>query len=118
MECIVDCQYRVVYDKGCLVVENPIVGLTDILIDTATHPELTNMGHSELGKYKERMLANANSLPFYYFCGLGFADPKDRDEFLVNIITVGKYVITKDGWMHPDWKAILEQKYSHKLKFS
>jgi len=89
--------YRVAYADGCLVVENPIVGFVEVFADTSTRPELVSMTAAELDEFREKMVNKANSQPFYYFFGLGFADPKDRNEFLVNITTAGDYVVSRQG---------------------
>lgn len=109
--------YRVCYVQGCLSVEeftppnqyaeSPFGKLNKIaLCNEASRPEIMDL------KLKDLELAireEANSLPWYYFCGFGFVNRIYRKGSKIHLADQGKhkYVIGKDGQIASEYKEFL-----------
>lgn len=100
---------RVVYAEGALVVDNPITNAREIFIDTAARP---SFAVADFDDVRRSISSEVDSAPFYYFCGFGFSDPGHRGEFGFSITTENKFVVTKDGWIDPKYRALIEDKFS------
>lgn len=101
--------YRVVYAEGALVIDNPITNAREIFIDTAARPSFAEADYNDV---KSRISLEVDSAPFYYFCGFGFSDPRHRGEFGFSITNENKFVVRKDGWIDPRYKALIQDKFS------
>jgi hypothetical protein len=51
--------------------------------------------------------SEADSLPFYYFCGFGFPQMKHRGPFGCHVTSKNDYVITKAGYLAKEYKAFI-----------
>jgi hypothetical protein len=105
--------YRVAYAQDALIVDNPITNTREVVIDPAARPNFRLRPNSEL---KSDITRELNDQPFYYFCGFGFADPKHRGEFGIAITNEGEYHVDKDGSISPDFKALIQDKFSRDYK--
>lgn len=103
--------YRVVHVEGALVVENPIINAREVMIDTAARPSLESEYRLHREELMRRIKAGADSQPYYYFCGFGFSDPKHRGDFGMHVTTKNDFVVRKDGWIAPRYKALMRDKF-------
>ena len=100
--------YIVAYIEDCLVVENPIIEATEYFFSSISRPSRTqdhyfNRWHEVVSEIDKQ----ANSLPFYYFCGFGFPQITKRGPFGCHVTTINNYVIKKDGYLSPDYKSFI-----------
>lgn len=100
--------YRVAFVDDCLVVDNPVTEAREFFFSSVARPTrdidnyLANWDNvvAEIG-------CKANLQPFYYFCGLGFPQLKYRGQFGCHVTTKDNFIITKDGWLDPQYKSLI-----------
>lgn len=103
--------FRVAFSEGALIYENPIQNEMEILIESAARPIL---GVSL--KHREAITREAKKLPYYYFCGIGFANPSYRGEFGFHVTTKRDYIVKRDGWMDDRHRRLIASKFERNFR--
>lgn len=74
--------YRVAYVRDCLIVDNPIKEAREFLFSSIARPSRSTDNYfADWADVIKDIEKQADSLPFYYFCGFGFPQMKHRGPF-------------------------------------
>ena len=100
--------YRVSCVQDCLVVDNPIMDAREFLFSSIARPSRLKDNYLNNWNNVVKEIDNqANSLPFYYFCGFGFPQMKHRGPFGCHVTSKNDCVITKGGYIAKEFKALI-----------
>lgn len=111
-------QYRICFVQGCLVVEhiippNQTSGTPKgqyeafVMCDTTSGRDVEEKVTSD-PDFGHTLKKQIDGLPFYRFCGFGFANPRLRLGFGFHFTNEGKYAVTRDGRISDEvWAHIL-----------
>ncbi len=104
-------QYRVAFVGECLAVETLTPpeqnaadpsgeARTDLSFSSSLSPKEAGAGAEAL---MESIVREVEAQPFYYFCGVGFSNPRYRNFFLFDLSDGERYLWNRDGSVAAVW---------------
>jgi hypothetical protein len=103
---IVHYIYRISFSRGFLIFENPNLPGKYLLADSIEMPDLQSKSKEGLLSISRTAIKESDEMPFYRFCGFGFASKTFRNHFIIHIpkspYSDEDLRVQRDGRIRPD----------------
>jgi len=77
--------YRISFSRGFLIMENPNLKGRYLLTNSIEMPNIKNGSSDQVMRLSKAALNDSDEMPFYRFCGFGFASQEFRNDFIFHI---------------------------------
>lgn len=104
--------FRIFFCGPALVVECPNSNQRFVIFDYASWPRVLDLNDEQLKQLQQRIDFEANSDPFYNFCGFGCAVPALRGRNPAQITTEARYLLDRSGAQRPEFSKMVHMLFA------